>query len=572
MDESERTARAIFDAQELRRAKILRPAISLPWLISALRRSHRRPHLGRLLDALEAMARVGATKELELRTHASWADFVRRVLQAARWGRESGEDSIEFQIRQKWESVLDELTMLDFDGTRIPLEQALRELERLAQQTMFAPESHGAPVQVMGPLEAAGSTFDAIWFQGAGSLTWPIKSAINPLLPWPMQRDLGVAGTDPVADDARSRQIVERIAASAPSVIFSYAEDVSEGVQRASPLLQFLNLESVDLRRFSAGDTSMPVVKLEEFTDAASLPVLPDHAIPGGSEILKLQAACGFRAFAERRLGSTELRELELGMDAAERGSLVHRVLESFWKSVQSHGALKAMTQEQRDTLLDESIEHGLRRTSASATSEWEKAFVELQQTRLKVLLQSWLDLELQREPFSVKFSEEESRDVRIGPLRLNLRIDRVDVTDDGEIIVDYKTGASKSSYWQSERPDEPQLPLYAVLSVEAHPETPLADLAFAQIRPGKEMGIESFHRKITFDKKSPKRPGMTLESQLIEWRRILEDLANAFYRGDAQVDPKNYPTTCLHCAQRILCRLNPAAFDEEIDEETATD
>ncbi len=259
-------------------------------------------------------------------------------------------------------------------------------------------------------------------------------------------------------------------------------------------------------------------------------------------------------------------------MDAAERGSLVHRVLESFWKSVQSHGALKALTREQRDDVLDQSIEHGLRRAAASATTDWEKAFVDLQRARLKALLQSWLELELRREPFSVKLSEEESRDVRIGPLRLNVRIDRVDVTEDGEIIVDYKTGSAKSSQWQSERPDEPQLPLYAVLSAEANPETTLADLAFAQIRPGKEMSLESFHRKITADKESPKRPGMPLESQLLEWRRILEDLANAFHSGEAQVDPKNYPTTCLHCAQRILCRLNPAAFDEEIDEETATD
>jgi probable DNA repair protein len=518
------------------------------------------------------MVRASAATGPELRTHASWTDSVRKILQAARWGREEGEDSVEFQIRQKWESVLDELAMLDFDGARIPLEQALRELERLAQETMFAPESHGAPVQVMGPLEAAGSTFDAIWFMGAGSLTWPLKGAINPLLPWSMQRDLGVAGADPAMDDVRARQITERIASSAPSVVFSYAEEVSEGHQSHSPLLQFLNLEPVALERLSPEDMSTPAMQLEEFTDATPLPLLPDHAIPGGSEILKLQAACGFRAFAERRLGSAELRELELGMDAAERGSLVHRVLEFFWKDVQSHGALKAMPQEQRDALLDQSIEHGLRRAAASATSNWEKAFVELQRTRLKALLQSWLELELRRGAFTVKLSEEESRDVRIGPLRLNVRIDRVDVTEDGEIIVDYKTGAAKSSQWQSERPDEPQLPLYAVLSAEANPETPLADLAFAQVRAGKEMGLESYHRKITAEKESAKRPGMALESQLLEWRRVLEDLADKFHRGEAQVDPKNYPTTCLHCAQRILCRLNPVAFDEEIDEETATD
>ena len=42
---------------------------------------------------------------------------------------------------------------------------------------MFAPESRDAPVQVMGPLEAAGGTFDAVWFLRAGELSWPMETA-----------------------------------------------------------------------------------------------------------------------------------------------------------------------------------------------------------------------------------------------------------------------------------------------------------------------------------------------------------------------------------------------------------
>jgi RecB family exonuclease len=222
--------------------------------------------------------------------------------------------------------------------------------------------------------------------------------------------------------------------------------------------------------------------------------------------------------------------------------------------------------------LLAQSIEHGLRRATAISVTDWEQAYVDLQRARLAGLLNPWLDLELDREPFTVKFSEEESRDVHIGPLRLNLRVDRVDMTEEGEVIIDYKTGGAKSAQWQSERPDEPQLPLYAVLSNAAQPETPLADIAFAQIRAGKEMAFESFTRKITANKETSKRRDISLEDQLVEWRRILEDLATAFHRGDSQVDPKNYPSTCTHCAQRILCRLNPAAFDEDFDEEAAID
>lgn len=572
MEEAERSARAAFDAQELRRARLLRPEISITWLVTALRHSRKRPQLAKLLHALESMARASANPPQELRTHAAWTDLIRERLQAARWGRGEGEDSVEFQARQKWESTLDELATLDFDGVRVTFAQALGELERLTQQTMFAPESHHAPVQVMGPLEAAGSSFDALWFLGAGDLGWPVKSAVNPLLPWALQRDLGMPGADPALEDERSRQITKRIAESASQVVFSHATEMPEGVQRPSPLLQSLQLEPIAIERISPPVFATEKTELEEFSDLTPLPLVPDQAIQGGAEILKLQAACAFRAFAERRLGSAELREIELGMDAAERGSIVHRVLEHFWKQVRSQAALRSMNSEDRATLLAQSIEHGLRRAAAASTPGWEEAYVDLQRVRLATLLNPWLDLELEREPFTVKFSEEESRDVHIGPLRLNLRVDRVDVTEEGEIILDYKTGGAKSAQWQSDRPDEPQLPLYAVLTTAAEPETPLADVAFAQIRAGKDMAFESFRRRITTEKETPKRRSLSLEEQMVEWRRVLEDLATAFHRGDTRVDPKSYPTTCAHCAQRILCRLNPAAFDEDFDEETPFD
>ena len=102
---------------------------------------------------------------------------MREFLEAAGWGASEGEDSVEFQTRRKWEGALDELATLDFDGQRVGFEQALEGLKRIARQTMFAPESREAPVQVMGPLEAAGGSFDAVWFLRGGDLSWPMAAA-----------------------------------------------------------------------------------------------------------------------------------------------------------------------------------------------------------------------------------------------------------------------------------------------------------------------------------------------------------------------------------------------------------
>ena len=44
------------------------------------------------------------------------------------------------------------------------------------------------------------------------------------------------------------------------------------------------------------------------------------------------------------------------------------------------------------------------------------------------------------------------------------------------------------------------------------------------------------------------------------------------FHDGQLQVDPKQYPVTCNFCAQRILCRLDPATLAAGTDEPEETE
>lgn len=572
MSEAERSSRAAFDAYELRRAKLLRPQISLELLADALARSPNRSKMEGLRRVVASMMRSRPSSPDDLRSHSHWAHIMRTWLQSAEWGRSTGEDSVEFQTRRKWESTLDLLATLDFDGRSVSFPRALAELERLLQQTVFAPESNQAPIPVIGPLEASGSTFDALWFLDAGDLSWPVRSTVNALLPWPLQRELSMPGANPTAEELRARKITTRLASSARQVIFSFPQNTTEGTQRPSPLLSSLHLQETELKSLVPADVEAEPVTLEEFSDRLPIPALPELAASGGVEIIKLQAACAFRAFAEKRLGSSELRELELGMDARELGSVLHHILEHFWKQIGSQETLKKMAKEKRDEAISTSVDHGLHKAKAIAKTEWEHGYVTLQRQRLMKLVAQWLAVELKRAPFVVMESEQEIQAAQIGPLRLNVRVDRVDVTDEGEVIIDYKTGGAKAAQWEGARPDEPQLPLYAVITRAARPETPLADIAFAQIRAGKEMAFDSLSEKIPAHKPARRKQTKPIEDQLDEWQRVLEDLARAFHSGHAAVDPKHYPKTCEHCAQRILCRLNPAAFDEELDEEASVD
>ena len=567
MNSGERSARAEFDAFELRKARMLRPEISLRGLVEMMDRSKRRAKFAQLVSTLRAMVRVaGRLQGLDARSHAEWAEKMRELLVTAAWSPGGGDSSIEFQTRRKWESALDELATLDFDGVPVDYGQALTALRRITRLTMFAPESREAPVQVMGPLEAAGSTFDVVWFLRAGELTWPMPTISSSLLPWHLQRELEMPGTDSAIDSKRAQRITDRIAASAGSIVFSYAKESSEGKQRPSPLLAELGLEVIRAEELAKPEQQHSVVELETIADTAQVQVPPDKVIRGGARVLELQAACGFRAFAEKRLWASELESIEPGMDARETGTVLHKALEIFWDEVKTQDNLRSMNVEERDEALIWCVAQALEKTAEASATDWDKAYVEVQQERLRRLLSGWLELELERGlPFEVKLSEKEYKDVRVGPLHLSVRMDRVDVVEGGEVLIDYKTGSASPSDWLTERPNAPQLPLYAILSQAEQ----LQGVAFGVVKAGKDRGLLGYAASDgVLPKPTRLKEAVTLGAQVERWREVLVGLAEEFYSGDAHVGPKTYPGTCTHCGQRILCRLGVSLLEEDDEQE----
>jgi hypothetical protein len=54
--------------------------------------------------------------------------------------------------------------------------------------------------------------------------------------------------------------------------------------------------------------------------------------------------------------------------------------------------------------------------------------------------------------------------------------------------------------------------------------------------------------------------PAIPFDRQLLEWRRVLEGLAEDFRAGKAAVDPK--PGACDHCGLRAFCRIREIEND----------
>jgi len=139
--------------------------------------------------------------------------------------------------------------------------------------------------------------------------------------------------------------------------------------------------------------------------------------------------------------------------------------------------------------------------------------------------------------------------------LHLNVKVDRIDriAGGDGEkkIVIDYKTGTAKPAQWAGERPEAPQLPLYAV-SLEN-----VSALAFAQLRAG-DLAFAGLADAQGAD------AGLAQAQQdwsevLAEYRRVLETLAEDFRNGHAEVDPRK-PSVCTYCPLTMLCRIHEQA------------
>jgi len=284
------------------------------------------------------------------------------------------------------------------------------------------------------------------------------------------------------------------------------------------------------------------------------------RGIKGGTAVIKDFAACPFRAWARHRLSIESLETPRTGLNAMERGSLVHQVLAQVWQRLKTKEALDAIGHHELDLLLA-----GIAGDAVSALQQVKPValsgrFAQIEQRRLVRLTREWLYEERKRDHFTV-IAVEEKQTIHIGDLVLNARLDRIDELAGGQrLIIDYKTRKQSIQAMTGERPDEPQLPLYLVTQ-EAR--QPTAGVAFAAVKRS-DMGFAAIVRDAellpgskAFSQINGCKQYRTWEDLVAAWRQHLTNLANGFCQGDAQVDPKNFPQTCEYCDMQLFCRIH---------------
>ena len=551
----------------LRRRGLERPSWSLNAFLSVPPNATLPPASVTRITAAQSRLTMLANKS---QTPLDWAELVPHILETAGWPGARPLSSIEFQALRRWQQTVESCASLGFDGRRIRWPEFLSTLARALEETLFAPESRDAPIQIAGPAESAGLTADAIWFLGASETAWPASGTTHPLLPPEVQRETAMPHATSQLDWELARAITLRLLCTAPQVCFSYARQ-SEGVEtRHSRLIENLAGSSRPIPS-DLTPPANPEPLTEIFEDATRIP-FPPGKVEGGSSVLTHQSQCPFKAFATARLAAQSWQPAEPGLTAAQRGSLLHAVLHSIWAGpplgIRTLADLQSLAD--RPSFVAATVHRVLQAAlRPSLRDRMPRRYLELEEQRLTRLITEWLDYECTRIDFEVADTEV-GRTVQLAGLTFDLRLDRIDrLTDGSLLVIDYKSGLVTPKSWQLPRPDDVQLPLYAGFALREDEE--LGGLVFARVRSGDQCFTGHVgDARATLLAGLSNTSGLVKNSltaeQLINWREAIEQLARDFLSGRAEVAPRDYPKTCEYCGLETLCRIaeNRALLDPD--------
>jgi ATP-dependent helicase/nuclease subunit B len=494
------------------------------------------PVLRQRLEALFALPRPQSASPQD------WARYFTAALDAVGFPGERTLDSDEFQTRAKLNETLAEFARLERIAARMDLPRALESLRRLCDGTLFQPESPDAPVQVLGVIESLGLEFDALWVMGLTDEAWPLHTRANPFIPPALQRKAGIREASPEATLEWAKRATEGWLGAADAVTLSYPAREGDRELLPSPLIAGVAPapqapDEPGIARFR--DLIFARRRIETSGDAAA-PALAGRAPRGGARILADQSACPFRAFARYRLRAEALEAPAEEPDARTRGLLLHALMKALWSALGGSAGLERN--------VEPAIARAAQAAVAECGGELDDPLAALERERLAKLAREWLEVERARAPFEV-VAIEERRTLRVAGLELSGRIDRMDRLADGaHALIDYKTGRPTPNDWMGERPNDPQLPLYALSAPED-----VRAVAFAKLKTG-EMRYMGFAERE--DLIPELRPAQNWSALIEGWKAELEALGREFAAGDARVDPRKGLATCRSCDLQTLCRV----------------
>ena len=413
-----------------------------------------------------------------------WSERFRAALDAVHWPGERVRDSSEQQTVVRLHELLDEFGQLASSAGVMSRDEAIHWFIELASRTAFRPADDDAVVTISSALTDPVVLYDGIWVAGLHAEAFPQPVQPDPFLPLPAQIAAGIPAASAGGRLAEARALLAAWRAATGELVLSAPARSEDLELLPSPLLvQWMDanghrgpgrsVAAIAARPVGAAPAAIAAGPswlaqlmhrpnmLECIDDTMGVPWPAGQTLPAGTRSLELQNLCGFRAYSELRLGSSELGVPEPGVAPDVRGQLLHAALQVLWRQLRDSATLAAHAEPTLDVLIERSVAEAADDILGHVTEGTRSPLFTRECRRTVRLIKTLCLLERTRDPFRVQDTEFE-KTLTVSGAQMNVRIDRLDALESGgQAILDYKSGRRTTADWYGERPSHPQLLAY---------------------------------------------------------------------------------------------------------------
>jgi len=474
-----------------------------------------------------------------------WIHLFQERLNSIGFPGDYGLDSKNYQCFARFTAVFDEFRQLSLINATFSQEEAFNALTHLIDNTIFQAKKSQAPIQISGLLEASGCEFDSLWVMGLTDQCLPQKPRLSAFIPPQLQRNLLMPHSDSARELQFSKQTLERLRKGSAITVFSYPRLQGDNPNMPCSLItDFPDFTHLPLREKSIHSSAL-IAREETY----NVPLGREESVSGGTALLANQAKCPFKAFAEHRLKAKPSQYTSDGLDNREKGQIIHKVMELLWKALGNQKELFNLNAKALDQLIEKAITTALAPVKQLHPHTFSNVFQEVEFIRLKRLVLASLEWEKQRPPFNIA-ALEESYTINLAGLDFKVRVDRIDQVENNKWVIDYKSSLPGSKPWNEDRPQEPQLLLYALLDEQINA------LLLIQLKTGKLIYSGLSEEKQNTSGISSLKKTETWTEYRSKWQQQLTLLSEEFQQGHCPPQP-THPSICQLCNFQNLCRYS---------------
>lgn len=489
------------------------------------------PSLMKHLDQIQ----VSHHEWREKRAPSAWIKTFDAYLKNIQSSLLNPKDGYEEGIYEAWKKITEAVSSLDRITDEISIQDMLDTLQYYLKKTTHQHQHEGNfKINILGFHEITYETYDATWIMNLNEHNWPTPQQFNPFIPIKIQYDYHINTHE--KRHLHATNILGKFTHTSALVTLSYAKKMGEEDIFPSPILYpFISSKPHEYLNFNYKKNTFNQNVMEYIEDNTSIKIDIAQTVKSGIKLLEAQSICPAWAFYEFRLGAKRLEdEDEENLTTRLRGNLFHKTLEQFWMEYKSSFLISALSKDE----LSKKIQDIAHKNISAEKKKYPRIlpeFFNIEEIRLINYLENWIQFELKRGDFEVKETEK-NIPIHLGCLSFNIKIDRIDEVNQNKIVIDYKSGATKTlNEWFLNAYGELQMPFYALFASDK----PIDAIAIGVINSpkpqwvgiGRDMGLLRGIKDA-----SCSAHYQSWDELLTFWRYRINDAAKGYELGDAAI------------------------------------